>query len=71
MAIAMQLARRSGLIYNSFGSLTILGCLISYTLMSQPSHPTNVSGSIKVFSTGACKHHSFGPSQNSATPWAL
>lgn len=54
MARAVQLTLLSGLIYNCFGSLRILHRLISY-IHNVSVFPPHVLGSIKAFSTEACK----------------
>lgn len=55
MGTALHLTLRSGLIYNCFGSLTILHLSISYIYNVSAFLPMNVLGSIKGFSTRGCK----------------
>lgn len=55
MATGAPVNPPSGLIYNFFGSLTILHLLILYTQNVSAFPPTDVLGSIKDFPTGACE----------------
>lgn len=63
MATAVQSTLPSGLIYNCFGSLTILHRLILYTHNVSAFPPTNVLGNIEGFSTGARKDLALGQSE--------